>query len=150
MATVVDMMTNFGVLELGPITFTIFKNSVQKITNLIQDQMRRGLRGDDRKFPKRYRRVRYARAKQQQNPLPGYGVPDLYLYGGFYRGMKTIMRSLDFETTSSDAKEAHLLGKYGAITFTISPTSIEKHNRESFLPDFANEIKRGTGLILQL
>lgn len=71
----------------------------------------KGVKGQ--KLIPQYSRVRYARAKNQLNPLAGFGTPDLKLtgkhYDEFYLTAKN--RQLEFKSSVSYAK--YLVKKYG-------------------------------------
>lgn len=58
---------------------------------------------------RRYRSAKYARVKNQMNPLPGLGNPDFYVTGDFYRGQHVRATAQGITTDLTDPKSAELL-----------------------------------------
>jgi hypothetical protein len=154
MATVVDLIGGFERLNLADETKKIFTGNTQHITTLIQGQMFEGKTGKgevirNQKTGGGYRSEAYAAMKHAQNPLPGNGVPDLYLTGSFYKKMVSTVKGDLIETQSADPKESDLLDKYGKDVFLVGEDSRANFNHSVFLPDFADAILKETGLKLQ-
>jgi hypothetical protein len=61
---------------------------------------------------RKYRSSAYAKKKNQMNPLPGIGNPDLRLTGSFYRGISATVQSGVLKVSSSDPKAKILAANY--------------------------------------
>lgn len=83
------------------------------IVSLNTDQLLSGLTPEGQKIVPKYSRIRYARAKNQFNPLPGFGTPDLKLTGKFHSDFFLTAKNKEFTLFSSDDKTGKLVEKYG-------------------------------------
>lgn len=80
-----------------------------------RDRLYKGENAQGQKIRPNYSRVKYARAKNQMNPLPGLGTPDLKVTGRFYAEFYLTANNGKFEIFSSDEKAKVLKAKYGDI-----------------------------------
>lgn len=104
-----------------------------------QEQMLQGLNAKGEKIG-RYRNNKYARYKNEINPLPGLGVPDLKLKGGFFSGMQTNVTLETFTTDSVDEKSPQLKAKYGDI-FGLTDNSKTEYIQQ-LRPVFVERMKQ--------
>lgn len=95
-----------------------------------KDQLFKGLDAKGQKLSPKYSRVRYARAKNSANPLPGLGTPDLKLTGKFYSDFFVTAKNGEFELFSSDDKADGLEAKYGEDIFGLSLDNEGKINKQ--------------------
>lgn len=99
------------------------------------EQLFKGIDSKGQKLKPKYSRVRYARAKNTVNPLPGYGTPDLKLTGDFYRDFYLKAEpERKFSLFSSDEKAPKLQEKYGEDIFGLTADNEHKINFEEVLP----------------
>ncbi len=63
----------------------------------------------------KYRSSKYARVKNEMNPLAGLGNVDLKLTGAFHAGIKVTVNAETFTTESIDKKGPDLKAKYGEV-----------------------------------
>lgn len=82
------------------------------IKEIQQEQLLSGLNAKGEKIGK-YRSNKYARVKNQMNPRPGLGTPDLKVTGDFHRGIFVDARTDTYVIESGDDKNADLQDKYG-------------------------------------
>lgn len=82
-----------------------------------------------------YKSISYSIAKNEINPNPGFGRPDLYDTGSFYRDFNLTVTKDEFEVDSSDEKSNMLKNKYGDKIFGLSDSDLEM-----FSADFFNSI----------
>ena len=78
----------------------------------IADQNRKQLyAGFDKKGQrlKKYRNSKYARVKNQMNPVPGLGNPDFFLTGAFQRAISVQVQGGTIRTLMNDSKSDDLL-----------------------------------------
>lgn len=105
------------------------------ITNLnTEGQLKLGIDSKGQKLKPKYSRVRYARAKNSVNPLPGLGTPDLKLTGSFYSNFYLTAKNKEFELFSSDDKADKLQAKYGKDIFGLTVENNKIVNYEILLP----------------
>lgn len=86
-----------------------------EIIALNKSQLQQGKTTKGAKIKPKYKRERYARAKNRQNPLAGKGTPDLFFSGRFYKLFITILQNRLWEVTSLSPLTAQLKFKYKDI-----------------------------------
>lgn len=111
LTTANDMIKRFSSLDIKNESFNAVSETKETITEIQKEQMFHGLNAEGKRIG-RYRNSKYARAKNDMNPLPGLGVPDLKLRGGFYAGFKTEVEPEVFRSFSTDEKNDELTAKY--------------------------------------
>lgn len=79
-----------------------------------KDQLFKGSDAAGNSF-RQYKNSDYASMKNQANPLPGYGYPDLYLTGAFYNGIYVKVENGRVIIGSSDSKAPKLEKKYKPV-----------------------------------
>lgn len=99
-----------------------------------KDQLFEGLNAKGQKLSPKYSRVRYARAKNSMNPLPGMGTPDLKVTGKFYSGFYLTAKNGKFDFFSSDEKAEKLEAKYGEDIFGLTKPNEDKVNFDEIYP----------------
>lgn len=97
-----------------------------------KDQLFKGLDSKGQKLSPKYASVRYKRAKNSSNPLPGIGTPDLKLTGKFYSNFYLTANKGVFDIFSSDEKSDKLASKYGEDIFGLSVDNEGKINQEIY------------------
>lgn len=105
------MIKRLSSLDVKNEAFIAVSETKDEITKIQKEQMYQGLNAEGEKIG-RYRNNKYARVKNEMNPLPGLGVPDLKLTGAFYTGFKTEVTPEVFKTSSTDSKNDELTAKY--------------------------------------
>lgn len=98
------------------------------------DQLYAGQDAKGQKLKPSYSRVKYARAKNSMNSLPGLGNPDLKVTGKFYRGFYLTAKNGKFEFFSSDEKTDDLKAKYGSDIFGLTKENEQTVNFEKIYP----------------
>jgi hypothetical protein len=98
------------------------------VVALNQEQLSHGLRSDEEKVYPDYRSKSYAELKHQENPKPGFGIPDLELTGSFYD--KFYLDKDKFNISSHDEKTEKLVKKYGRSIFGLTGESLQKMKPE--------------------
>lgn len=61
-----------------------------------------------------YKSAEYATFKNQLNPIPGLGVPDLRLTGDYWDSIQAVVKNREFEMIATDSK-APILARYEGI-----------------------------------
>ena len=118
--------------DLNTQALKIIAESEETILELNKGSLFQGLDAKGQKIKPKYSRVRYARAKNQSNPLPGIGTPDLKLTGGFYSNFYLTAKNGVFDIFSSDEKTDKLKSKYGEDIFGLNVDDEGKINKEIY------------------
>lgn len=96
---------------------SLLKNAIQvhkdEAVEMNVDQLRRGIGIDGNKLTPEYTSPLYAAEKAAQNPLPGFGVPDLILRGDYTKGFEgKVINDEVLRIESTDFKEGFLPKRY--------------------------------------
>lgn len=78
----------------------------------------------------------YAEKKNQMNPVPGYGNPDLKLTGAFYSEIRADIDNDGFQVYSTDEKSQMLEDKYGTEIWTLGEDAKRGYINEQLRPVF--------------
>lgn len=137
MATVNQLRSRLTALNVKDVSYHSVEETREVIAEIQKEQMFQGLNAQGKKIG-RYRSNKYARAKNEMNPLPGLGIPDLKLTGAFYRGFETKVTPESFNTISTDEKNAELTEKY-------DPFGLNKESKSEYAgklrPVFIKNVK---------
>lgn len=109
-----------------------------------RDQLEHGYDRNGERL-KKYSNPKYAKIKQQQNSLPGYGNPDLKRSGAFHRGIIMTANNGLVLTGSMDDKAPRLTGKY-PTTLGLGGPFKEGYVQDTLAPAIKKEVEDLTGL----
>lgn len=92
--------------------------------------------------------ITYAQLKNEMNPEPGYGNPDLKYTGAFYNGIRVEVNADNINIESTDSKNEALQAKYGS---QIPIFGLGGEQKRSFIkkylrPAALRNISKATGL----
>jgi len=93
----------------------------------------------------KYRSLKYAAKKAQQNPLAGFGNVDLNLTGAFQSAVFLSVTSTSFIFESPDEKTAMLIGKYGdpfGLSYASRVIVINERLRKEFIFIIQNQLRK--------
>lgn len=140
-----SLIDKFKSLDTDKIIMDSFNDTHKSFEDRQRDQLSKGYTNDGKKISPKYRSRKYAHAKNEMNPIPGLGTPDLRLTGAFYAGidMDTGKNSLDI--ISKDEKGPELEHKYKNI-FGLGGVHKSQYLKESFGPKMRGKISKFTGL----
>lgn len=137
MSTINQLRSRLTALNVKEVGYQSVEETKEVIAEIQREQMFQGLNAEGKKIG-RYRNNKYARAKNEMNPLPGLGIPDLKLTGAFYRGFETKVTPETFSTSSTDEKNDELTAKY-------DPFGLNKESKvdyaEKLRPVFVKNVK---------
>lgn len=123
------------------------EETADQYVELNTKQMYAGLDGTGRQISPQYASQEYATQKNQMNPAPGYGTPDAYLTGAFYRGYGIRVEG-DQVIKDSDVEYADkLFEKYGNELGELDDDSREQYINEGMAPVFYDKVREITGLL---
>lgn len=148
MGTIRDLRNGLKKVNLN----TLIVNSIDETKGALVEYNRKQLKlGQDSKgllLSPEYALFDYALRKNLQNPLAGFGNPDLFLTGAFQRGFyATVGFTGIYTLDSSDSKSAGLERKYGSYIFGVNTQNIETYAQEIFYPLFKKKFTQQTGLL---
>lgn len=93
-----------------------------------------------------YRSPFYANYKNQRNPKPGFGHPDLFLTGSFQRQMFMKVEKETFNISSHDSKTFDLVKHYGDDIFGLTVKSKQVYANTVVYDGIKRYITGKTGL----
>lgn len=102
-------------LNLEQVTEEAIEETAPQYLELNQEQLYEGTTSQGTQVSPRYRSPKYARVKNEMNPAPGLGVPDLYVTGAFYEGQELKVVSGQIEEDSNVDYAEDLYQKYPNI-----------------------------------
>jgi hypothetical protein len=154
-----EMLDNLEAVDVQAIAIETVQENTDEIVKLNVEQLRQGynsagvLIGDYRP----YKNADYAFEKNQQNPEPGLGNPDLIHEGDFTRAFFAKTNGLIYEIGSTDAKADDLEKKYkmgGGDTddgssgniFGLDNDSKQELQDDYLRPAFQDKYTKATGL----
>lgn len=146
MSTIAQLLKKVQAVNIELIASESIDNTKEVLKTKQRDQLFHGLDSTGKPINKKYQNNKYARVKNEMNPLPGLGVPDLKLTGSFYNEMFVDVRSSSFVLDSADQKSGNLQVKYGTNIFGLGPNAKKEYIKESLRPEFRKKIKVITGL----
>lgn len=122
-----------------------FESTVDDLAEENKKQLFEGFDKTGEKISRKYSNNKYARVKNEMNPLPGLGVPDLKVTGAFYRGIRVDYQGGKLITASSDEKGTDLEEKYADI-YGLGGEFKKEFIKNSLRPALNKEITAATGL----
>lgn len=151
MGTIFDVLHNVknGNAVFHGVINGIIEDHEDIITGYNKDQLKHGYTFNSEKVNPLYGSLFYALEKNKQNPLAGYGTPDLFLTGAFYRGFFISITGKSFIISSSDKKTESLVDKYGMDIFGLSSGSIAMYIKSDFFPELKKFIESTYKLLLK-
>lgn len=123
----------------------IIEQTSYEITALNQQQLYSGLDSKGNKIGK-YKSNSYATKKSAKNSKPGFGVPDLFVTGTFYKGMGVVVKGDTFENNSVDIKTSKLIEEYGEGIFGLTDESKAEYAQNTLFEGIKKYITSKTGL----
>lgn len=148
MATVSDLIDTLKNFNLNAtITACIEQTKDDYIELNTQQQLFKGLDATGNEMAPLYKSPYYAKKKNQMNPIPGLGVPDLKVTGSFYQKMNIEVESDSFKI-SSDVDYAQYLEKNyeDEKIYGLTEENQEEYNQGPFFNALEQKITEETGL----
>lgn len=115
---------------------------VQKVRNQLNTGTDATMNKITPKYADAYYGGAYTREKNQMNPLPGKGTPDLYLTGFLYQGLTLKAEGGTYDITSEvDYFTAPQIAQYGDEVFKVSDDNKSAFNQKTFGPLIMNYVE---------
>lgn len=148
MGTIRDLKNALKKVNLNTMIVNSIDQTKDALVNFNKEELKHGRDSKGLLLSPEYALFDYALRKYQQNSLPGFGNPDLFLTGAFYRGFYASVGFTGIYTLdSSDSKTDGLQRKYGQYIFGVNTKDIGIYAQEIFYPEFQKNFTRATGLI---
>lgn len=145
MTTAAEMLRRFEKVNLTELLGEVVAENPQLLTDLNRKQLKEGQNKEGRTLNK-YRSSSYAKRKNEMNPAPGLGNPDLYLTGAFQSSFVVDVRGDDVVFSAGDSKAPALEAKYGPAIFGLTDES-KTEARPELVQGAAKKVKQITGCI---
>lgn len=147
MATIRAVYNRTKDLDVLKESMAVLTDTSSELLGLNKRQLQFGDTRQGQRF-KKYASQEYAQDKNQRNPIPGLGNPDLKDTGAFYKAFKFKVLSREkYEIFSTDSKAAKLEKKYGKESiYGMNDESQEYFVRNTFRGQLMKRIKEITKL----
>ena len=166
MTTILQSMSALKSLNIRQMAIEAIEKNLRDMVSLNQSQLYEGKTTSGKRFRKyaKYKTAdgrEYADMKNQMNPRPGLGNPDLNLTGAFYRAIFAELEGDNFIMDSTDEKSGLLQSMYdgnspGQLSADGEASNIFGLTRENWelfrdkcREDFCKEFEKRTGLIFK-
>jgi hypothetical protein len=93
-----------------------------------------------------YKSPYYAKEKNNNNPRPGLGQPDLFVTGAFYNGIAVVVTDKTYITDSTDEKAPRLELLYGSKIYGLTDQNKSIYATETLLPVLVENIKTAVAI----
>ena len=146
MATATEIIARLEAVNIELLAELAIEDTAKEFGKLNTEQMEEGKDSKDQKISPGYRSSSYARMKNQMNPKPGMGVPDLKLTGAFYKGYR--LQVINGEVIEdSDVPYAPKLEKqYGKQIWGLDPENKRLYIEKFLSPGMKKRLTEETGL----
>lgn len=115
MATINSLLKKFQSIDTGAIIDESFIATEPDFERAQQSQLKAGKTKTGDSISPAYKSDAYAAKKATMNPLPGFGVPDLFLKGSFSEQINVRLEGETVLEFSNDSKAPQLVEKYPDI-----------------------------------
>lgn len=140
MTTPLDMFRRIESLNIKQVATDALEDTASVIAEKNREQLEEGF-DSNRENLLPYRSKVYAGMKNQMNPKPGYGNPDLKLTGAFYRGIRAeVNDDGEVHTYSTDSKDGKLVMKYGTDIYGLGIIKGQEYINDHLSPAFNKAI----------
>lgn len=144
MATISTLRERLSSINVSEEAETAIDESSDVIVREQKDQLLHGERADGDKIG-RYRSNKYARVKNEMNPLPGLGYMDWRVTGTLHNEIFIDVRPQTFILDSADEKTSSLIDRFGD-PFGLTLESRIIVIKEKLRPVLVTNIKKKLGL----
>lgn len=116
--------------------------------SIIRSQLHYGEDGTGHQISPKYKSEGYAISKEDLNPVPGLGTPDLFLKGDFTNNIEEVVNqsSYSFTLDSTDYKAPKLELEYGPQIYDMNQQNKEYYATEILKPRLIENLKNQLGL----
>lgn len=141
-----DLYNAFKSLDMEQATINAIQDTRDRMIYLNKSQLNLDSQKSDGKYLRQYFDREYAIYKNELNPFPGLGNPDLNLTGKFYSGFFATVKGSKIEFGSTDSKTPMLEKKYGKAIFGLTEENKTDYAIETVRPEVVKYLEQKTGL----
>lgn len=127
MSTIFNLIDRVNKIDLDAAIPELVQQKAYEIITLNQQQLYIGRKSTNAKITPKYAGAYYAKGKAAVNPTPGFGTPDLFVTGAFYKGFGVVVNSKEYTVNSNDEKASKLELQYGSEIYGLT-----KENKADF------------------
>lgn len=134
--------------EIKPIIILCLNQSQYEWLGLNRGQLHDGQDNTGALQSPLYRSGPYAEYKNQENPVPGLGVPDFFESGDYYNSIQVTVNAGQWEiiTASTGVLYAAKLELKWKRNYGLDPTNLAYFSGEIVKPKIMNELRKELGL----
>lgn len=145
MQTIVSLNRKIQQLNIDKVINHAVENTLPDLIEINKDQLLHGMDKNGEKITPKYKRNKYARVKNEMNPLAGIGTPDLKVKGDYYKGLTAKLEGGTIVETSTDFKAEFLEPKYDDI-HGLGGEYKKRYQDKNLRPAIGTEIEKTIGL----
>ena len=147
MTTIRGMLNKLEKLDVAGESIRIIQRTSYEAEALNKEQLYNyGVRRDGTKIKPEYKSAYYDREKNYMNRRPGYGTPDLFLTGSFFKGFTVSIDNYSLKIDSLDSKSEGLKARYSADIFGLTLDNRRVYAIGIFYTELKKYITLNTGL----
>jgi hypothetical protein len=150
MGTIADLYEAFSQVKLREELPNLIQATSYEIDTLVISQLDKGELATGEKITPSYASNYYSKKKEQMNPTPGYGTPDIKYTGNLYKniGVSVTQDAYDIESSVPYADDQSIT-QYGDKLLALSEENKEVYCEETLLSKIQEYITGKTGLIFE-
>lgn len=143
MATIFEVKERYNRIDIFQLLDECIIETSEILLDLNRSQLSVGIDSNNNKLEE-YKSKTYSEFKVNViGSLAPLGVPDLKLFGDFYRNFKEKINESNIIITSNDSKTVKLEAQYGTDIFGLTNENLIYYSREIILPLLTKKIKDG-------
>lgn len=143
-----DLLNRLDVTDLKQIVTLCINQSQYEILAFNRGQLYAGQDNTGSLQSPIYAEERYAIHKEEENPVPGLGIPDLYVSGNYYNSLKLTVNQSQYNFTifSEGVSYAPKLEAKWNRSYGLDPENTSYFANEILQPKIVIELKTQLGL----
>lgn len=148
MGTIFDFNNKIRAVNIKETISKSVEETKDAAVSFVKGQLHYGEDGSGHLLNPKYKSRQYAKKKEAENPIPGFGTPDLFLKGDFTAGIEEVVNasSYSFTIDSTDSKAPKLEGQYGKEIYALNDQNKEYYSTEILKPHLIENLKNQLGL----
>ena len=135
-------------LDIKQMLYEVLDQTDTILTDLNKEQLYSGFDSEGQRLSE-YKQKEYSLFKNELNPAPGLGNPDLYVTGAFYDSFKIRIESNKVLFLADDSKALELISKYGNAILGLSENNLGIYLKNYLQPMMTEKLKTKLNEILR-
>lgn len=146
MSTIFNLIDRVNKIDIEAAIPELVQQKAYEIITLNQQQLYTGRKSTNAKITPKYAGVYYAKGKAAVNPMPGFGTPDLFVTGAFYKGFGVVVNSKEYTVNSNEEKASKLELQYGSEIYGLTKENKADFAINTLLPAVREYIRTTAGI----